>query len=95
MEPITLNEFKFSAANRMEMKTGLLGWIAFTVNGTLRVDGVTLRKTAEGRLTLSFPAKTSRDGRKRPILWPISNTAREAIESLVFSQLHLATGEDL
>lgn len=89
MTSLTLSEFKFTAANHMEMKTGLLGWIAFTVNGKLRVDGVTLRKTAGGRLALSFPMKVAGDGRRRPILWPISDIARQDIEGQVFEALHL------
>ena len=94
MRSITLTEFRFAAANRMEMKTGLLGWIAFTINDTLRVDGVTLRKTAEGRLALSFPAKTASDGRKRSILWPVSNTARQDLESQVFEALNFDMGKE-
>ena len=92
MKSITLTEFRFTAANRMEMKTGLLGWIAFTINETLRVDGTTLRKTAGGRLTLSFPKKTNRDGRKHSIIWPINDTARQDMESQVFDALNLGAG---
>ena len=90
MNALSLSDFRFTPANRIEMKTGLLGWIAFTIDGALRVDGVTLRRTTEGRLALSFPAKTSSDGRKRSILWPVSNTARQAIESIVFEYLYLS-----
>ncbi|NQU48566.1 MAG: hypothetical protein HQ519_07955 [Planctomycetes bacterium] len=92
MKSITLTEFRFTAASRMEMKTGLLGWIGFTINATLRVDGTTLRKTADGRLTLSFPKKTARDGRKHSIIWPISETARQDMESQVFEALNLGAG---
>ena len=92
MNSLTLTEFQFTAANRMEMKTGLLGWIAFTINDTLRVDGTTLRRTADGRFALSFPKKTSRDGRKHSIVWPISEPARQDLESQVFEALNLGAG---
>jgi DNA-binding cell septation regulator SpoVG len=92
MNPPTLHDFRFTAANRIEQTTGLMGWIAFTVNGQLRVDGVTLRRTAEGRLTLAFPARVAADGRKRPIVWPPSEEARQAIESQVFGALHFDAG---
>lgn len=89
MNPPTLHDFRFTVAERAEQKTGLLGWIAFTIDDHVRVDGVTLRRTAEGRITLAFPARVAKDGRKRSIVWPISETARQAIESQVFEALHV------
>lgn len=89
MNPPTLHDFRFTAACRAEQKTGLLGWIAFSINGHFCVDGVTLRRTADGRLALAFPARTSRDGTKRSIIWPPTNEARREIEKQVFSALHI------
>ena len=89
MNPPTLHDFRFTAAGRAEQKTGLLGWIAFSVNGHFRIDGVTLRRTADGRLALAFPARIASDGRKRSVVWPPTEEARTAVERQVFSALHI------
>ncbi len=82
-----ITEVRFTAVDPTEWKTGLLGFIAFTIDRALHVDGVALRRTASGRLTLSFPARVSKDGRKRSIVWPISDEARHGIESQVFEAI--------
>ena len=87
MSPITLTEFRFSPADAEHQKTGLLGWLTFTIGGLFRLDGVTVRRTADGRLTLAFPSKIDRNGRKRPLVRPISEQARLEIEDCVFSAL--------
>lgn len=89
MNQIKLHDFRFTAADATHIRTGLLGWISFAVNGGLRIDGVTLRRTADGRLALSFPLKLAKDGRKHSLVSPLSDIARQDIESQVFEALHL------
>ena len=91
MSTISLNEFQFSPADAEHQKTGLLGWVSFTISDTLRLDGVTVRRTADGRLTLAFPSKTDRNGRKRSLIRPISEDARLAVEDRVFAVLMMDT----
>jgi DNA-binding cell septation regulator SpoVG len=92
MNTPTLHDFEFIPASRIEQSTGLLGWLKFTIDGTLRVDGVALRRTVTGRLTLAFPNRVSQSGVKRPIVWPPSEEARQAVESQVFEALPIDTG---
>jgi DNA-binding cell septation regulator SpoVG len=87
MSGVTLTEFQLSPADAEHRKTGLMGWVSFTINDTLRLDGVTVRRTAGGRLTLAFPSKIDRNGRKRSLIRPISEDARLDIEDQVFSIL--------
>lgn len=68
---------------------GLLGWVACTVNGSLRLDGITLRRTLEGRITLSFPVRRDRSGREQPYIRPLDRTARREIEHQIFRALGL------
>ena len=73
-------------ASDEEIRTGLLGFISVFV-GDLIVDGLALRKTASGRLALSFPARTSRSGHRHPYVRPIDDDARRAIERAILGQL--------
>lgn len=52
--------------------------------GDLVLDGITLRRTAEGRLTLSFPQRRDGRGRSHPLFRPIDDDARLRIEKAIF-----------
>jgi hypothetical protein len=69
-----------------EVRTGLLGYLSVQL-GPLLLDGITLRQTAEGRLTLSFPARTDRAGRRHSYVRPVDDAARQAIEREILGQL--------
>jgi len=71
-------------------RRGLLGFLSLTY-GDLILDGVTVRRTADGRMTLSWPERRDRHGRAHPYLRPISDEARRRIEHAVFSA---AVGEE-
>jgi hypothetical protein len=65
--------------------TGLLGFVRFTVGGTLRLDGVAVRRSQEGFMYLAFPARGPK--REHPLVQPTSSEARRALEQAVFEAL--------
>ena len=69
-----------------EIATGLLGYISVEI-GDLVLDGIVLRRTADGRFALSFPARTDRAGRRHAYIRPADDEARRAIEHEVLGQL--------
>jgi len=71
VKELEITSVKFTGASREQVMTGLLGWIAFIVNGSLRVSGVALRKTADGRLVTSSPVHVDRYGELHSCLRPI------------------------
>jgi DNA-binding cell septation regulator SpoVG len=70
-------------------RDGLLGYLS-VFYGSLVIDGVTLRRTAGGRLALSFPERRDGKGRRHPIVRPVDDHARKAIEAAVFGAATLA-----
>ena len=74
-------------ASDSDVREGLLGYVTFTIANTWLIDGITLRRTAKGRPTLSYPAKTDRHGRRRSFVRPLDDPSRRAIESAVFEAL--------
>ena len=74
------------AASEQDAHTGLLGYLSVAY-GNLVLDGITLRRTADGRFALSFPARTDRGGRRHPFVRPADDEARKAIEREILSQL--------
>ena len=69
-----------------DVKSGLLGFISVEF-GPWIFDGICLRRSADGRFVLSFPARTDRAGRKHSYIRPVHDEARKAIEREILGQL--------
>ncbi len=84
---ISVGNVTFVAGSDADVDSGLLSFVKFTINGQIAVDGVTLRLTSCGKLTLSFPKRRDRSGAEHPFLNPINAKARASIEEQVFARL--------
>ncbi len=73
-------------ASDAEVRTGLLGYLSVTY-GDLILDGIVLRRTADGRFALSFPSRTDRSGRRHPYIRPVDDDARRQIEAKILGEL--------
>ena len=67
-----------------DVRTGLLGFVS-VYYGDVVLDGLTVRQTADGRLTLSFPERRDRRGGRHPYIRPIDDAARQRIERAIFA----------
>ena len=88
--PPRVTEIRFHRAGHRDLRTGLLGFVSFLLDGHVRVDGVTVRETLQGRRVLSFPAKKTPGAADRPYLRPVNNAAREAIEEQILEAIGVA-----
>jgi DNA-binding cell septation regulator SpoVG len=73
-------------ASDADARDGLLGYLSVHYD-QLVLDGIVVRKTADRRFTLSFPARTDRGGRRHPYVRPVDDEARVAIERAILDQL--------
>ncbi len=89
MERLRISSVDFAPSSPGERDTGLLGYVSFCLNGGLRIDGVTLRRTGDGRLVLSFPAKPGLTGAQFFYVRPLDSRTRREIERQVFRALKL------
>jgi len=91
---IHVADVRFSAGTTAMVAQGLLGFVTATINGSIRLDGIALRRTRDGRLALSFPARRDNAGRERSLFCPINDQARRDIERQVLGALGFPdTGE--
>jgi DNA-binding cell septation regulator SpoVG len=67
---------------------GVVGFVTFRL-GPLTLDGLVLRRTRSGCLTLAFPVRTDSSGRRHPLFRPTCDRARREIEAAVLSALGL------
>jgi DNA-binding cell septation regulator SpoVG len=86
--PIKVSRVTLSAARGRDRRSGLLGFVSFEISG-LRLEGVTIRRTQDGRLVLSFPQRRDVRGDEHALVRPIHNETRLEIERQVFAALGL------
>ncbi len=84
-----ISNVQLKSAQISDAESGLLGWVSCSINGSLRLDGIAVRRTADGRLALSFPARRDDAGRRHFYIRPVDDLARRAIEHTVFAALGL------
>ena len=87
---IRIDDVRFTSSSCEAKASGLLGYVECTANDTLRLDGITLRRTVDGRVVLSFPARLDGVGRKRPYIRPLDDRARRDVEAQVLRALGFA-----
>jgi DNA-binding cell septation regulator SpoVG len=87
---IVVSDIHFSVASQTDQAQGLLGFLKFTLNDALIIDGVSLRRTLNGSLTLGFPRRTDVRGNHHPIIRPTDDGVRQAITQ----QIAAALGND-
>jgi len=93
-EPVHITDLRFTEAPEAATRGGLLGWVQFTLNDLVVLEGVALRRTLGGdRLVLSFPARRDGSGHQRFFSRPVSDPVRREIERQVFE--HLQVKQDL
>lgn len=85
-ELLAVTAIAFTPAPARPRATGLIGWVAVTV-GELRLDGLAVRRTEDGRTILLFPGRVDRKGSRHPIVAPTTNETRRAIEAQVIAVL--------
>tara|TARA_R110002096_G_scaffold70812_1_gene169536 strand:- start:1 stop:279 length:279 start_codon:yes stop_codon:yes gene_type:complete len=76
-----------------DVRSGLLGFVS-VFYGDLVLDGITVRRTADGRLTLSFPQRRDGRGRSHPLFRPVDDDARLRIEKAIFDAATIAQGAE-
>lgn len=81
-----ISSVRFIPASNADAERGLLAYVKLEF-GTLLVDGVTLRRHADGRLGLTWPERTDRAGRRHPLIRPVSDAARRELEDAVLAEL--------
>ncbi len=86
-----IHSVRYSPAGAEDQRRGLLGWIRCTL-GRVVLDGITVRRTQAGRLTLSFPARRGRGGESHAYVRPLDDRARLAIEREIFAAIDLDGG---
>lgn len=82
---IVLQDVRVTPAGAADRATGLLAYVAVTLPGEIRLDGLTLRRTEGNRLTVSFPERRSPSG-AHPYIRLLTPEARAEFEAAVIAE---------
>jgi DNA-binding cell septation regulator SpoVG len=80
-----ITDVRYARASEADRASGLLGYIAVTVGGGLRLDGLALRRSRRGTLYIAYPARGP--GKLHPYVEPTSDHARRELERAVLEAL--------
>jgi len=83
-----VSELRYTPASHKLRAGGLLGFIQCVVVGLLRIN-CSLRRTRDGRLTLSFPVKNDAAGRRHSRAAPANGDAHALLEQAIFEAICL------
>jgi hypothetical protein len=86
---ISITDVRLYPGSWRDVQGGLLGWVTFVVDGTLRVDGVALRRTLCGRLALSYPIRKYAGESEYYVIRPENDEGRHEVERQIFEALGL------
>jgi hypothetical protein len=79
-----ISDLRYQRAGDEDRRSGLLGYARFVIGGTLRVDGVAIRRDREGHLHVAFPRGPKPE---HPLLRPVDAAARRVLEQAIFEAL--------
>jgi len=88
-----ISRIDFTPASPKEQRSGLLGYARLRY-GELALDGLTLRRTAAGSLTVSYPGRRDRAGQYHPYFQPADAEKRADFERW-FLEVCKRSGGDL
>ncbi len=86
-DALRIGDVRFVSGSPIDVQGGLIGWVSCVLNGTIHLDGISLRRTLNGRLTLSFPGRCDRAGRRHYYVRPLDDRSRRDIEHQVLKAL--------
>ena len=90
--PPRITDLVVSETTTADKRTGLMSWLRFRLDDRLLIDGVTLRRSADGRMIISWPGRRDKRGRQHPIVRPFDDDARVALEAAIFDAMDLPEG---
>jgi len=84
---VKVSDIRFTAAPKALRGTGLYAFAQVLLDGRWEVDGIAIRRSLEGALLVTFPARKDGSGAARPYFRPVDPEARAAIEVAVLHAL--------
>jgi DNA-binding cell septation regulator SpoVG len=83
--PGRISDVSFMPAAPELRRTGLLGYATCLLDGWLHLDGLSVRRSEEGRLYVALPRRRDAAGNEHPYYRPTTPALKRAIETQVLA----------
>jgi DNA-binding cell septation regulator SpoVG len=90
---ILISDVRFTAAPETLRGTGLRGWASCRLNDLLNLQGLAIRRTRNGDITISFPRRKDEYGTEHQYFEPVNASVRLEIERQVLEAIDLRSME--
>ncbi|MFN0007024.1 MAG: hypothetical protein ACKVXR_03875 [Planctomycetota bacterium] len=84
---MVVSDVRLTDAASYDVRRGLIGFVSCVLNDTVRLEGLTLRRTRKGQTAISFPTRRDAHGREHAIVRLLRSDDRRSIEAQIFSAL--------
>lgn len=81
-----IGSVRFKRGTDADFARGLLAYVRVEY-GDLVIDGLTLRRTLEGSLSISWPKRRDRGGNQHAIVRPLTDAARQDVERAILAAM--------
>ena len=78
---------RFTPARPKDQALGLLGWVSCTIDTLVRLDGLAVRRTLDGRIVISFPARRTPSGERYHYVRPFDEDVRRVLEDQILAAI--------
>lgn len=82
----TVAHVRFTRASAELERTGLMGWVRCHLNG-IEVDGIAIRRTAEGRIVPFLPERQDKSGKLHRVVWIPDADERDSVSRSILAVL--------
>ncbi len=86
---MSISDIQITAASPADRNMGLLAF-ASCVYGEVEIDGIAIRKTVDGRIIVTFPARPWNGCRRKYFITPRSVPVRRQFEEAILSEFRRA-----
>ena len=86
---MNISEIRITAASPADRDAGLIAFVSCTY-GEIEIDGIAIRKTVDGRIIVTFPARQWTGCRRKYFITPRSVPVRRAFEEAILSEFRRA-----
>lgn len=86
---LRVSDLTFQRAHGDAYRDGVEGWVRCVVDRWLRLDGLIVRRKADGTVGVFFPERIDTAARRHALIWPIHAEDRAGLEVVILAELHI------
>lgn len=84
---LCVSDITFQRAHGAAYRGGVEGWVRCTIDSWLRLDGLVIRRTATGDVSVFFPEHIDAAARRHALIWPVRAEDRAELQRVILLEI--------